>query len=83
MKWVLSWDFFGADGAGTAAHFARHLIQFLSAHALGYEPTTSAESGRASVHLQVNEADVERLRLALRPRRIEPAEAEPPQSGGL
>jgi hypothetical protein len=70
MRCLLAWDFFGPESAGTATHFSSHLRQFLGLHGLSYEPETEVDGARSSVLLGVDEADVERLRSALRPRRI-------------
>jgi hypothetical protein len=67
----LWWDFFGPESAGTATHFARHLREFLVKHELSYEPLVVPQSGATSIQLEVEVVDFERVRAALRPRRIE------------
>jgi hypothetical protein len=64
------WDFFGPNASETAAHFERHLLQFLSRH--GFSGETGRESegeGHQAVRCAVAPEWAEPLKRALRPKR--------------
>ena len=64
------WDFFGPHAERTAAHFQRHLDEFLKQHEC--PGTTGLETegeGHHAVSLVVGDAWSERIQAALRPKR--------------
>lgn len=70
----LLWDFFGPDAERTAAHFEKHLVQFLtnSGHPELTRGTESAGAGHHAAYCIVPEALVDAMKLALRPNRMLP-----------
>jgi len=67
------WDFFGPDAERTAAHFKRHLDQFLERNACAGCETglSSAGAGHQAVFCRAPERFREGIAAALRPRRVE------------
>jgi hypothetical protein len=74
------WDFFGPNGAGTARHFLVHLDEFLSRHSLSGCETGVVSAGPAhhAVFCIAPAAVQASIESALRPRRSEAVEANPP-----
>lgn len=68
------WDFYGPDGGGTAAHFARHLREFVAKNALEGCATGTEQVGpmHAFAHCTAEGPAAEVIRRALRPHREEP-----------
>ncbi len=68
------WDFFGPDAEGTAAHFVRHLDEFLSRNHLSgcSTGTTSAGPGHHAAYCDAPPEVGSAIERALRPRRSEP-----------
>lgn len=69
---TLHWDFFGPRARGTAAHFERHVTEFLQREALATGATTGlASTGpfHAECWCRAPRDRAEAIALALRPRR--------------
>lgn len=77
---TLHWDFFGPRAAGTAAHFRRHLDEFLAREGLAGCATglASAGPGHEGVWCRAPRATADVVARALRPRRREGAGAARP-----
>jgi uncharacterized protein len=65
------WDFFGPSAAGTAAHFEKHLKDFLRTHALeGCTTGTASEGeGHMAAYCVTPPSAREAVERSLRPRR--------------
>ncbi len=79
------WEFFGPDAESTAAHFERHLLEFMGR--TGSSPRESGVitgPGQALVFATVSESDADGVRASLRPAHHErgplPAELRAAQS---
>lgn len=68
------WDFFGPRSGPTAAHFRRHLQEFLDQHGLGTLAVTeeSLAPGHHAVGLATPEPHQPLIEKALRPKRSRP-----------
>jgi hypothetical protein len=66
------WDFFGPRAAGTAAHFHKHLLEFLERNACPPMPSGLEELGPAhhAVFCTPPEELAESIQRALRPKRV-------------
>ena len=69
----LIWDFFGPNAAGTAAHFLKHLEQFLQANGASGTETGSAAAGpgHTLVYCVATTEIAPGIERALKPRRSE------------
>jgi uncharacterized protein len=65
------WDFFGPTADGTAAHFKKHLEEFLSKHSLDSCAVSllSLQPGHCAAACIATDEARERIEKALRPRR--------------
>lgn len=70
----LYWDFFGPDAQTTAAHFVKHLTQFLENNGQSSleRGTESAGDGHHAAYCCVPDSLVEPMKRALRPNRLIP-----------
>lgn len=69
---TLYWDFFGPNAEPTAAHFEKHLREFLERHGLACETgLESAGEGHHAARCRATEPEAERIAAALRPQRSE------------
>jgi hypothetical protein len=66
------WDFFGPDAPATAEHFLKHVGEFCARHAVtGHRHWTTKLPARVTATLECDEAHLQLIRDALRPKRAE------------
>ncbi|MCC7400207.1 MAG: hypothetical protein IT214_01880 [Chitinophagaceae bacterium] len=72
-KVKLTWDFMGPDAHKIAEHYEHHLLEFIQMHKLKNEITgiENISDVYATSYMVVDENEVDQVRAALRPKRLE------------